>query len=275
MIKTEYETSVNLNTQRYPSASHTGNSVLTIALITDLHEHNPAEVLEILRDAKPDVIAVAGDTMERHEYGENLDKGDRSIISRLICKGIHLVDKLAGVRQREKRDVKKENSYRFLMEGSKIAPVVMSLGNHELYLTDEDKKVISDAGVNLLENDAVEINGVLFGGLTSKTVTGEMDMGFLERFASFPQYKVLLCHHPEYYPQLQSYSIDLILSGHCHGGQIRVCGRGIFAPGQGILPRYHHGVYDNRLVVSAGCANTASIPRWGNETEVVIVRLKP
>ena len=49
--------------------------------------------------------------------------------------------------------------------------------------------------------------------------------------------------------------------------------RGIFAPGQGLLPKYHHGVYDGRLVVSAGCSNTASIPRWGNETEVVIVRL--
>ena len=68
------------------------------------------------------------------------------------------------------------------------------------------------------------------------------------------------------------YSIHLFLSGHCHGGQIRVCGRGIFAPGQGLFPRYHHGVYEGRLVVSAGCSNTASIPRWGNEPEVVVVR---
>ena len=37
----------------------------------------------------------------------------------------------------------------------------------------------------------------------------------------------------------------------------------------------HHGVYDGRLVVSSGCANTASIPRWGNEPEVVVVRLGP
>ena len=171
--------------------------------------------------------------------------------------------------------MKVENSYRFLHEAGKIAPVVMSLGNHELYLADEDRKVISVAGVKMLDNDAVEINGVLFGGLTSKQVTGEMDAKFLSEFSSYPGYKILLCHHPEYYPQLQSYPIELILSGHCHGGQIRVCGRGIFAPGQGLLTKYHHGVYDGRLVVSAGCSNTASIPRWGNETEVVIVRLKP
>lgn len=260
MLKTEYEI--------------IGEQNLTIALVTDLHEHNPAPVLEILRAVKPDVIAVAGDTLERHEHGENLDKGDRSIVSRLICTGIHLVDKLAGIRRREKGDVKAEYAYQFLMEAGRIAPVVMSLGNHELYLTDKDKKVISDAGVKLLDNEAVEIKGVLYGGVTSKQVTGKLDEGFLERFSSVAQYKVLLCHHPEYYPQLQSYPIEQILSGHCHGGQIRICGRGIFAPGQGLFPKYHHGVYDGRLVVSAGCSNTASIPRLGNETEVVIVRLR-
>ena len=274
MIKTEYEISIKLNAQGNLSAALNSRTARTIALVTDLHERNPAAVLKILRDAKPDVIAVAGDTLERHEHGENLDKGDRSMLSRLICTGIHLADKLAGVR-RQKRDVKVENSYRFLQEAGKTAPVVMSLGNHELYLTDEDRTVISVAGVKLLDNDAVEINGILFGGLTSKQITGEMDAKFLSDFSAYPGYKILLCHHPEYYPQLQSYPIELTLSGHCHGGQIRVCGRGIFAPGQGLLPKYHHGVYDGRLVVSAGCSNTASIPRWGNETEVVIVRLKP
>ena len=56
----------------------------TIALVTDLHEFDSEPVLEILREAKPDVIAVAGDTLERHRRGENLDKGDRSFSSRLI-----------------------------------------------------------------------------------------------------------------------------------------------------------------------------------------------
>lgn len=147
MIKTEYEISINLNTQGDLSAALTNRAALTIALVTDLHEHEPSEVLEILRDAKPDVIAVAGDTLERHEHGENLDKGDRSMLSRLICTGIHLADKLAGVRRRQKRDVKVENSYRFLHKAGKIAPVVMSLGNHELYFTDEDRTVISVASV--------------------------------------------------------------------------------------------------------------------------------
>lgn len=247
---------------------------LTIGLVTDLHEHNPAEVLKILTDAKPDVIAVAGDTLERHRRGENLDKGDRSLASRLICAGIQIADKLADLRQQEKRDGKAEHGLEFLREAAKIAPVVMCLGNHELYLTDEDRVVMAEAGVKLLDNASTEIHSVLFGGIPSKQVTGTFHETFLEEFSSSPQYKVLLCHHPEYYPYLSRYPIDLILSGHCHGGQIRVCGRGIFAPGQGLLPKYHHGVYDGRLVVSAGCANTTSVPRWGNETEVVIVRLE-
>lgn len=267
MLRTEYHiaSSESLNTQGDSGVS------LTIALVADLHERNPETVLEILKDAKPDVIAVAGDTLERYEHGDNLDRGDRSMISQLICTGIHVADQLAGSRQREKRDVKTEYAYRFFREAGRIAPVVMSLGNHELYLTEQDKKVLSDAGVKLLDNDCVKIRDVLFGGIPSRQVTGGFDEEFLERFSSAPQYKVLLCHHPEYYDYLRRFNIDLVLSGHCHGGQIRVRGRGIFAPGQGLFPKYHHGVYD-RLVVSAGCSNTASIPRWGNETEVVIVR---
>lgn len=245
----------------------------TIALVTDLHEFDPELVLEILRQEQPDVIAVAGDTLERHHRGENLDKGDRSFSSRLVCAGIQAAEKLADRLRPEQQAVHVENAYRFFREAGRLAPVVLSRGNHELYLTEEDRAVMAEAGVTLLDNESTEIGGILFGGLTSRQVTGALDMVFLETFSASPKYKVLLCHHPEYYLRLSQYPIDLILSGHCHGGQIRVFGRGIFAPGQGLLPKYHHGVYDGRMVVSAGCANTAPIPRWGNEPEVVIVKL--
>ena len=263
MITTEYRV----------SGTADSNNCFAIAIVADLHEFNPEPVLSKLASIQPDVIAVPGDLFENHEFGENLDKEDDSPISRFLCRIIHLANRLVGLRWRQKHDVKKENAYQFLIEASKIAPVVMSLGNHELYLTEEDEEVLTSAQVKLLNNSSVEIKNVLFGGIPSKQVTGKIDTGFLTSFSNMAGYKVLLCHHPEYYPQLQSYSIDLILSGHCHGGQIRVCDRGIFAPGQGLLPKYHHGVYEGRLVVSAGCSNTASIPRWGNEPEVVIVRL--
>ena len=94
MIKTEYDISIKRNAQGNPSAALNSRMSLTIALVTDLHERNPAEVLKILRDAGPDVIAVAGDTLERHHRGENLDKGDRSLASRLVCAGTRAAEKL-------------------------------------------------------------------------------------------------------------------------------------------------------------------------------------
>lgn len=253
--------------------NHSAHQYLSIAIVADLHEFNPEPVLEILASIRPDVIAVPGDLFENHEFGENLDKEDDSLISRLLCRIIHLANRLAGLRWRQKHRCSKQNAYDFLMKASEIAPVVMSLGNHELYLTEDDKAVLKDANVALLNNSTVEIKNVLFGGIPSKQITGKIDTEFLASFSELPGYKVLLCHHPEYYDKLKSYPINLILSGHCHGGQIRICNHGIFSPGQGLLPRYHHGVYDGRLVVSSGCANTASIPRFGNEPEVVVVRV--
>lgn len=243
-----------------------GSAGIRIAIVADLHEFDPEPVLDILRTTQPDVIAVPGDLFENHEFGENLDKEDDSLVSRLLCRVIHITNRLAGLRWKQKHRCCKQNAYDFLMKASEIAPVVMSLGNHELYLTDEDKAVLKNANVALLNNSFVEINNFLFGGIPSKQITGKIDTEFLTSFSEMPGYKVLLCHHPEYYPQLQSYDINLILSGHCHGGQIRIMNHGIFSPGQGLFPRYHHGVYDGRLVVSSGCANTASIPRFGNET---------
>ena len=251
-----------------------GSADITIAIVADLHEHDPSAVLTILKDTQPDVIAVPGDLFENHEFGENLDKEDESLISRLLCSVIHYTNKLAGLRWKQRHDVKKEHAYEFLMKASEIAPVLYSRGNHELYLTEEDKAVLQNAGVMLLNNSSVVIKNVLFGGIPSKQITGKIDTEFLKVFAEKEGYKVLLCHHPEYYKTILPYNIDLILSGHAHGGQIRVGGRGIFSPGQGLFPKLTKGVYDGRLVVSAGCSNTASIPRWGNPCEVVVVRVE-
>lgn len=257
MQKTEYQIPAPLNR--------------TIALVSDLHEFDPTEVLEILRQERPDVIAVAGDMLERYGGGENPQRG--YVSARFTGMLIQAAELLAMALPREKQHRCREYAYRFFREACQIAPVVMSRGNHEGYLAPEDRAVLAEAGVTLLDNDWTSLEGILFGGLTSGHVTGTLDRGFLSRFSQQQSYKILLSHHPEYAPILAQYPVDLILSGHCHGGQIRIFGRVLFAPGQGFLPKYHHGVYNGRLVVSAGCANPAPIPRWGNPTEVVILRL--
>lgn len=154
MQKTEYEISSPVN--------------CTIALVTDLHEYDPEPVLEILREAKPDVIAVAGDTLERHHRGENLDKGDKSYCSRLICVGIRAAEKLVELLHLEPQEVQAKKAYHFFREAGRIAPVVLSRGNHELYLTAEDRAVMAESGVTLLDNESTGISGILFGGLTSR-----------------------------------------------------------------------------------------------------------
>ena len=110
---------------------------------------------------------------------------------------------------------------------------------------------------------------VRIGGLST-----EADFEWLENFCGKDGYKILLCHHPEYYePFLKGKKINLILSGHAHGGQIRIRNQGIYAPGQGLFPKYTKGIYDGKLIVTTGAANTASVPRWGNPCEVVMIQI--
>lgn len=247
MVLTEYDINRNkCNSTIYENLAPT----ITIALVTDLHEYDPTEVLQLLKQASPDMICIAGDTFERHGSGKKRESGSQYL-------------------------------YRFLREVSKItdaqgrtAPVFMSLGNHEWYLNQKDKKAIQDSGIILLDNTDVKtcVKDVklCIGGLSTR-----VDESWLEEFSHKAGYKILLSHHPEYYKAyIQSKDIDLILSGHAHGGQIRVLGHGLFSPGQGLFPRYSRGVYDGRLVVSTGCANTATIPRWGNPCEVVLIHLE-
>ena len=108
------------------------------------------------------------------------------------------------------------------------------------------------------------------------------DSSWLDDFAGEDGYKILLCHHPEYWslrePMLRDKRIDLVLSGHAHGGQWRILGRGVYAPGQGILPKYtsgvHYGPYGS-LIVSRGLDNPyRKLPRWGNPCEVIFIHFQ-
>lgn len=96
------------------------------------------------------------------------------------------------------------------------------------------------------------------------------DTAWLAEFAAVPGYHILLCHHPEYYPCLPE-AIELVVSGHAHGGQWRVRNHGVYAPGQGLWPKWTRGVYDGRLIVSAGLSNTTFAPRINNPTEIVFI----
>ena len=67
--------------------------------------------------------------------------------------------------------------------------------------------------------------------------------------------------------------MDLVVAGHAHGGQIRIGNQGLYAPGQGLFPRYTRGLADGRMIISAGAGNPAGAPRWGNPCEVLRITL--
>ena len=90
-------------------------------------------------------------------------------------------------------------------------------------------------------------------------------------------FTILLAHRPEQFPSYVAHGIDLVLSGHAHGGQFRIpFVGGVVAPDQGLFPRYDAGLYeqgDTRMVVSRGLGNSTFPVRVNNRPEVVLVEL--
>jgi predicted MPP superfamily phosphohydrolase len=91
--------------------------------------------------------------------------------------------------------------------------------------------------------------------------------------------RLLLCHHPEYFqPWVAGRKIELTLSGHAHGGQVRLFGIGLYSPHQGILPRYTSGIYTSgsmKLYASRGAGNHSFLPpRIFNRPEINLITLK-
>ena len=222
----------------------------TLAVAADLHNRPHEEVIRKLEELKPDYILIPGDLTD------NLDND-------------HSIEKCAY-------------GLSFLSNASKIAPTLYSVGNHERMISRESCKFIASTGAILLDNKTVLCGEIAFGGLSTGLFesrygpTPPPNLEYLREFAKLDGFKLLLCHHPEYYPQfIRQTDIDITVSGHAHGGQWRFFGQGIYAPGQGFFPKYTAGLHENRLYVSRGLANTCfPIPRLFNRTELAVIELK-
>lgn len=223
------------------------SSPLTAAVVADLHSSEHGELLEKLGELSPDMILCPGDTLHRASPDE----------SGLV----------------------------FLREAAKLCPTFCSIGNHEVKHGKDIRENIRATGAILLDNDAVGFHGVTLGGLSSgytvESAQGRLkktpppNLSALDGFFAASGFKILLSHHPEYYPKyLKDKNVDLIISGHAHGGQWRLLGHGIFAPGQGLFPKYTSGLYDGKLLVSRGLSNHTCIPRIFNKPEIIIINLK-
>ncbi len=230
-----------------------------IVQVSDLHNAVFGEgnetLLEKIRESKPDCIFITGDLIDAR-------RTDLAVAEEFVRKAVD------------------------------IAPVFYVTGNHEAVVDQYGslKRKMKQMGVQVLDNTVTELekDGAKINLL------GFADPRFFNPFKINPSvifdkalskmevnhdtYTILLSHRPEmlsYYSQNQ---MDLVFSGHAHGGQFRlpVIG-GVFAPNQGLFPKYTAGIYEEgttRMVVSRGLGNSSFPFRINNNPELVVVTLQ-
>lgn len=172
---------------------------------------------------------------------------------------------------------------------SKYFPCYGVMGNHEFYYEHYRgaTKYYRTCGIQLLEGKCKVLN--VHGqriNICGVSDPKNPDEGFLSQMErAFSQadtdlYTILLSHRPEKSMLYRQYPCDLVLSGHAHGGQWIIPGliNGVYAPGQGLFPKYAGGRYDFKeqtQIVSRGLAYHVRVPRIGNPVEIGVINIVP
>ena len=231
-----------------------------IAQISDLHNaefgDENKDLLVLLSQIKPDVIALTGD----------------------------LVDS-------RKTDI--ELALDFAGKAAQIAPVYYVNGNHEARVPEYEqlKTGLVDLGVNVLENQKAQITrdgesitlmGIQDPSFHTDYLFGDAESVSRQAISSLQNesdgFTVLLSHRPELFDLYVDTGVDLVFSGHAHGGQFRLpFVGGLVAPNQGFFPKYDAGQFieeNTTMIVSRGAGNSIVPFRINNPPELVVVELK-
>ena len=215
-----------------------------IVQVSDLHDvafgKDQSALMDAIRAYRPDMILITGDLFNR-------------------------------------RNVRAfRNAMRFCMEAVKIAPTYFAEGNHECSLGETGERFIEELkriGVVVLRDAYLDLLPCRLIGLkqyaSPETLAAMVDGNRLN---------VTMAHRPELFPIYAQTGAELILSGHAHGGQIRLFKRGLYAPGQGFFPRFTEGFYwedRSTLYVSRGLGNTIPFPRVFDTPELCIIEIRP
>ena len=230
-----------------------------IAQISDLHNAEMGEgnskLLEILSDAEPDIIVITGDVIDSYNT-----------------------------------DV--EVSLQFVEKAVEIAPCYYVTGNHEarlskeVYLDFEEK--LEGYGVEVLQDEVISLERederISLGGIDDSAFASKHRDIYYSNLSNhieelFPEdgFQILLSHRPEKFQEYVEAGVDLVFSGHAHGGQFRLpFVGGLVAPNQGLFPEYDAGLFSEdgtNMVVSRGIGNSIIPVRMNNRPEVVVVEL--
>lgn len=210
-----------------------------ILIISDTHSGVFHDVDKVIEFEKPDFILLSGDIIDDKEEKDDWD-----------------------------------NILIWLKQLNQKVPVIASLGNHDVKAgLDVLLPKLNDTGIMVLDNNFIKIDDLFIYGYTPELFNSP------KHLTNFPVEKdktIVLCHRPEdfYETELLNESFALTISGHCHGGQWRFFGRGIYAPGQGFFPKYTSGFYfNNKLFITRGLSNKNWPRRINNKSEIVILNI--
>ena len=231
-----------------------------ITQVSDLHNgefcDGNSRLMELLCQTEPDIIVITGDLIDsrRTDTAVALD---------------------------------------FVKQAMEVAPVYYVTGNHEARIAEytELKQNLTDAGATVLENQTIRISregeyitlvGVDDPSFQVDYLLGDakavMKQAIENSHNESDGYTILLSHRGVLFDVYAEAGIDLVFSGHAHGGQIRfpVIG-GLVAPNQGFFPKYDSGQFtqgDTTMLVSRGIGNSIFPLRVNNPPEIIVVELQ-
>ena len=231
-----------------------------IAQVSDLHNKDFGEgygqLLTLLSQINPDIIVVTGDLIDSRQTDLDI-------------------------------------ALEFAWQAGKIARVYYVSGNHEARVPEyEDLKIgLVKAGVVILENQKVQITregkSITLMGIDDPSFQEDYLFGDSESVArqaiedlqnESDGYTILLSHRPELFDLYVDTEMDLVFSGHAHGGQFRLpFVGGLVAPNQGFFPKYDAGQFNEEnttMIVSRGVGNSIIPIRFNNRPEIVLVTLR-
>ena len=232
-----------------------------IAQISDLHSRELGSLAADIEAGEPDVILISGDLVSRR---------DRELPGELVSDLV------------------------------RIAPVYYSPGNHEAdnERYPEMRDALRALGVTVLEGESVtlerttedgEAQYIRIAGIADPAaVTGDdpadgevrdaVDAALCTTVDGSDAFTVLISHRPEYMILYEAHSVDVVFSGHAHGGALRLPFIGaVWAPGQGFFPAYDGGLYESEyaaMVVSRGLGKSKEPFRVNCSYELVFCTLK-
>lgn len=243
----------------YTVASPKLTAEVRLAVVTDFHSSDNADdVVAMVASCAPDAVLLVGDLFDD-------DTQNRPT----------------------------ERTLSLMRQLSALYPCYYVSGNHEAWTGEMDAlyQQTEEAGVTVLRmsSGVLTVRGqrialcgipdpyeMVFSGAPD---TEEQLRQALEDVDS-ADFTVLLAHRPELLAKYAQFPLDLVVSGHAHGGQVRIPGvlNGLYAPNQGWFPKLAGGAYTQNgttLIVSRGLAVRTRLPRIFNRPEVVLVRCLP